>query len=377
MDRSSHPLSAVVVTPPAGSDGDVPPESESLRRAFEEERRATVSLLAPLLEHLHAVTAVADLHSIRWQLAITSWALERLVLRSRRGYRSFERAWPRAANAYYQRLKLFGREAAPGGLVDTLRYRAHADAAMSVLFEHRLSAMHRACIARCIVHERLHRELLLAHLKRLYWRNPALPVYALRPSVVHGPLRHDGSAAQAVSNAQYREFIRDGAYRDARLWSAHGWSFVRRGGWQRPLYWSPALDAEHSLYGELALDDTAAVCHLSFFEAQAYACWSGTRLPTEPEWLALAARRDRAKLPADSAPEPVLDAAGHAAVWNWTARPADDELRHEPCRPLPRARVLRGGSCVIGAPDPALRTSCAPEARHRFSGLSVIAPALH
>src|SRR5690606_40882436 len=95
-------------------------------------------------------------------------------------------------------------------------------------------------------------------------------------------------ANRLVTNGEYREFIRDGGYRRPEFWLSQGWSTVQEQGWQRPLYWNEDLSAEFTLAGMREIRDDAPVCHVSYFEADAFARWADARLPREAEWEAWA-----------------------------------------------------------------------------------------
>ena len=91
-------------------------------------------------------------------------------------------------------------------------------------------------------------------------------------------------ANRLSTNGEYREFIRSGGYSTPHLWLADGWTAVRSRGWNRPLCWSADLEREYTLGGWRPLDEHAPVCHVSLYEAAAFAAWAGARLPTEAEW---------------------------------------------------------------------------------------------
>ena len=93
-----------------------------------------------------------------------------------------------------------------------------------------------------------------------------------------------------MRNGEYLEFIRDRGYTKTDLWLSDGWAMVLEQGWQRPIYWNRDLDAEFTLYGEIELDLNRPVCHLSYYEADAFARWAEARLPTESEWECVAAQ---------------------------------------------------------------------------------------
>ena len=93
-----------------------------------------------------------------------------------------------------------------------------------------------------------------------------------------------------ITNDEFRDFVRDGGYKQCVLWLSDGWAIVNKRDWQRPLYWDDALEQEFTLGGMQTIAGNAPVCHVSYYEADAFARWAGARLPTEFEWE-LAARK--------------------------------------------------------------------------------------
>jgi len=306
-----------------------------------------------------------------------------------------------------------------------LRYRAHVDAATT------------AFIAGCdddtwrraapllelgLNHEQQHQELLLTDIKHALSLNPLLPaMLAHEPAAVSGAppgwvdfdggefgIGHDGPgfafdnetprhpvrllpyalADRPVSCGEYLTFIADGGYRRPELWLSEGWAQVQAQGWAAPLYWREGGQTLFTLYGERALRADEPVCHLSFYEAAAYAEWAGARLPTEFEWeAAVGAEVPTAGLdgtapdphPRAAAPGPGLQQA-FGAVWQWTRSSYDPYPRFRPAagavgeyngKFMVGQIVLRGGSCATpaGHSRSTYRNFFPPSARWQFSGL--------
>ncbi len=195
-------------------------------------------------------------------------------------------------------------------------------------------------------------------------------------------------ANRPVSNAEFRQFIEDGGYRQPALWLSEGWNTVQQQGWQRPLYWNEDLHSAFTLGGCLPLDPQAPVTQVSYFEADAFARWAGCRLPTEAEWeSAAAALPDRSGNFVESGfLRPLAAPAGDGVqqlfgdVWEWTGSPY---VSYPGYRPLPGALgeyngkfmcgqwVLRGGSCATPADHirASYRNFFYPADRWQFSGL--------
>jgi ergothioneine biosynthesis protein EgtB len=205
-------------------------------------------------------------------------------------------------------------------------------------------------------------------------------------------------ASRPVTNGEYRAFIEAGGYGDWRWWLSEGWSTVRARGWAAPLYWE-RVDGQwwtHTLAGPHPLDEHAPVCHVSYYEADAYARWRGHRLPTEQEWEhAVETEEVRGNfletglyhpMPAhDGEPTPP-DGAGPGLqqvfgdTWEWTQsayspypgfQPVEGALGEYNGKFMVNQLVLRGGSCATPAPHmrPTYRNFFPPDARWQFSGI--------
>jgi ergothioneine biosynthesis protein EgtB len=401
-------------------------------------RSQTAALCAPLEIEDYGPQSMPDASPAKWHLAHTSWFFERFVLQQQApDYRCFHPQFERLFNSYYEsvgpQLPRHSRGLLSRPTVaEVYRYRAHVDEHMQRLLGAPLSLELGRTIAVGLHHEQQHQELLLTDIKHLLFANPLHPAYRSEPA----PLEHGGAALSVaatsaayrwrpygggehllgadaragfcfdnetprhrcytgafeladrpVTNREYREFIRADGYRRAMLWLSDGWQQVQSQRWQRPLYWSEELDSEFTLRGEVALALDAPVCHVSYYEADAYARWSGARLPTEAEW-------ERA-----ATPEPVggnllesdtlqpranARATGLAQiygdVWEWTGsaylpypgyRPWPDALGEYNGKFMANQFVLRGGSCAT--PRSHIRSSYRnffyPASRWQFSGI--------
>ena len=301
----------------------------SLSTQFSHVRARTDALVAPLSPEDCQVQSMSDASPIKWHLAHTSWFFETFILEPYAdAYRAFDPAFKVLFNSYYNGIGDKHPRPERGLLsrptLDRVReYRAHVDVAMLKFLA---SPSHAAAVHSLITlghhHEQQHQELMLTDLKHMLSMNPCSPVYqegaAAGVAVIKYPsawsafagglveIGHDGEQFafdnesprhqvflrpyqinnRLVSNREYLAFIADGGYLRHDLWLSEGWDRVRNDRWCAPMYWREDHGAwtEFTLQGIQALDLDAPVCHVSFFEADAYARWADARLPTEAEW---------------------------------------------------------------------------------------------
>ncbi len=397
-------------------------------------RALTEQLREPLSAEDCQAQSMPDCSPVKWHLAHTTWFFETFALAAGAGsYRPFNAAFAVLFNSYYQQVGAQHPRAERGlltrpSLSEVLAYRAHVDVALL----DRLAAGDAARLADIVrlglQHEQQHQELLLTDAKHLLGSNPLRPAYraavpAAAPAAplatgwrTYGGGMHEIGAAgdvfafdnegprhavllqpfalarRPVTNAEFAGFIDDGGYRRPELWLADGWATVTARGWAAPLYWQRAVDGWHefTLAGVHPLAPQAPVCHVSFYEADAYATWAQARLPTEAEWEVAAAAApvegnllDSGRLhPAAAACQGEGNAVGQlfGDVWEWTRsayaaypgyHPPSGALGEYNGKFMCNQFVLRGGSCAT--PRDHLRASYRnffpPDARWQFSGL--------
>ncbi len=442
----------------------------SLLARFRAVRHATRQLCKPLSPEDLMVQSCAEASPVKWHLAHTSWFFETFVLREFvAGYQPFHPDFYWLFNSYYNSLgdmpekKLRASFSRPA-LDEILAYRARVDAAMETLLQHPLEDEAARRIALGLEHEQQHQELIATDIKHAFFTNPLHPAYleahgqkkneSIAPpldwvefagGLTQIGLTPDPAAVEAfafdnetprhavylqpyrlgtrlVTCVEYLAFIEQNGYNRPELWLSEGWNTLRAEGWQAPLYWQRDNTTNagwciYTLHGFQSLDDLSEspVCHLSFFEAEAYARWAGHRLPTEFEWEHAAVQLVQALSQGDSSapsktpgletrrisslaisPRPNLLETGnlHPApasglgglqqmfgdVWEWTQ---SGYTGYPGYKPLPGALgeyngkfmssqvVLRGGSCVTPATHirPTYRNFFAPATRWQFSGL--------
>jgi ergothioneine biosynthesis protein EgtB len=387
---------------------DIRVESHSLRQRYLDVRRQTEFLCQPLETEDYVVSTMTDVSPTKWHLAHTSWFFETFVLAP--FDQSYATPNPRYAflfNSYY--VQAGERHCrAQRGLVtrptvaEVFAYRAHVDEALAALIdriggddEHPAAPV----IELGLHHEQQHQELMLTDIKHVFWINPLRPAYAPRPSASREATRqrwravdagiyrigHDDSAFafdnetpahrvfvdgfeladRLVTNAEYLAFIEDRGYHRPELWLSNGWARVRAENWEAPLYWERTADGwtEFSLAGVHPVNPAEPVCHVSHYEADAFARWAGARLPTEAEWEIAASGEPvggnfvDARLyhpaPASEMGEGLRQLYGD--VWQWTASaylaypgfaPAAGAIGEYNGKWMSDQWVLRGASCA-------------------------------
>jgi ergothioneine biosynthesis protein EgtB len=404
-------------------------KSESLAARYAAVRAQTVALAGPLSAEDCALQSTPDASPVKWHLAHTTWFFETFVLApARGGYHPFHPQFRSLFNSYYVGVGARHPRAERGllsrpSLDEIHAYRRHVDACMLEFIGAEDSAV-RDLIELGIQHEQQHQELILTDLKHLLSRNPLAPAYVAAPALSAPPVApaqawnalpdgirligHDGSgfcfdnemprhrvylaaceiATRPVSNGEYAIFMADGGYDRHELWLAEGWDVKTAQNWQAPLYWQRdgAAWAVFSLHGLRQPDAAAPVCHVSFFEADAYARWAGGRLPTEAEWESHAATQQvDGHFVEDGFLDPRAATAAAATqvfgdVWEWTRsayepypgyRAAAGAVGEYNGKFMSNQYVLRGGSCAT--PRTHIRASYRnffpAAARWQFSGI--------
>lgn len=413
---------------------DIEDPHTSLHSAFCDVRSRSVVLAAPLSAEDCVAQSMPDASPVKWHLAHTTWFFETFVLsRWARDYQAFHPEFRVLFNSYYNAVGDKHPRAQRGmltrpSLADVMAYRRHVDAAVERLLDEAQSTRREALdlIELGLNHEEQHQELILTDLKHLLSLNPLAPAYV--PGIAApasgtsksswigfpGGVRTVGApegrfhfdnegpvhqvllqpyefASNPVTCGEYLAFIADGGYRRPELWLSLGWDLVRSQGWTAPFYWRDTAGdrVEFTLQGSQPIDASAPVCHLSYFEADAYARWAGARLPTEFEWEVAAATQpvDGNLLESNTlhpCAAPPSCGGGPAQmfgdVWEWTQssyapypgyRAAPGAVGEYNGKFMCNQYVLRGGSCAT--PRRHIRASYRnffpPDARWQFSGV--------
>jgi ergothioneine biosynthesis protein EgtB len=417
------------------------PDARNATERFLEIRATTRALVSRLSSDDAQAQSMPDASPAKWHLAHTTWFFEVFVLEPGvAGYACFDPSFRDLFNSYYNAIGPLYPRAARGlitrpSLAEVLAYRDHVDSAlMDALAGGRLSddrsqeqrqdhLQGRMNVFELgLQHEQQHQELIVTDAKHLLFQNPLRPTYAetTPPRIARtratrwrafdeGLVRigHDGAGFafdnerprhrvfvhgfeiqdRPVSVGAYLEFMDDGGYARADLWTSDGWAAARERGWKAPLYWESSAEGWRmfTLGGMRPLELDEPVAHVSWYEADAYARWAGARLPTEAEWELAASTEavdgnflERGLFH----PAPSGGSQFFGDVWEWTAsayapyprfRPLAGELGEYNGKFMCNQMVLRGGSTATPKSHvrPTYRNFFYPDARWQFSGLRI------
>ncbi len=394
------------------------------RERYWRTREETLGLIEDLAPEDTVVQTMPDVSPTKWHLAHVTWFFECFVLEPC-GVPRFNDRYHYLFNSYYNSVGAMHPRPERGllsrpTLGEILAWRAHVDVAiLGLLDAGGLDDERMQVLELGLHHERQHQELLLTDIKHVLSCNPLKPVARhsldVPPGTAPPPYafsrgaegivrigasgngfcfdnetpRHDALlhpheiGDRLVTNGEYRAFIDDGGYRDPQLWLSDGWATLKQRGWNRPLYWDESLQSEFTLAGERKIDEHAPVCHVSYYEADAFARWSGNRLPTEFEWESAArnASSDGNLLERNYWQPAAANGQSQyiGDAWEWTSsayapypgfRPLEGALGEYNGKFMCNQMTVRGGSCVTAADHirASYRSFFYPDARWQFLG---------
>ena len=406
-------------------------KNTSLLDSYQKTRKDTQILSDPLEIEDFVVQPVMDVSPLKWHLGHTTWFFETFVLKPNvAGYKIFHEKYPLIFNSYYisagDRWSRENRGQLTRPTVkEVFEYRAYVDEHMNhFLSDGELSEEVREVITLGINHEQQHQELFLYDIKRILGDNPLHPPYiseqsnnaienqnsewltvgeGIYPIGFHGDGFHFDNeesnhkvflheyeiSSQLVTNGEYKEFIASEGYKKFNHWLSEAWDWVNENGVRAPRYWKKQDNEwwHYTLNGFEKVRDEDPLCHVSFYEADAYARWRGLRLPTEQEWEIGC----NTYAPSISKKENFVENRNYKTiptgtndffgnVWEWTAsaytayphyNPPKGALGEYNGKFMVNQMVLRGGS--FGTPENHIRSTYRnffhPHLRWMFSGI--------
>jgi len=430
---------------------------------YDKVRNQSLKLVETLTPEDQMVQSMPEASPAKWHIAHTTWFFETFILvPCMPGYVPFDARFSFLFNSYYKRLGGHPHRAIRGTFsrpsLDEIRlYRMHVDNAMRELLGRGLSAELLRLLELGLNHEQQHQELIVTDIKHAFWTSPLRPAFrptlypTSKPGYQPGQMRavesgtstlvpltwcrfdegayevgHDVRgfafdnelprhkmylksfciASRLITNQEYLTFIDNGGYRRPELWLSDAWDHVCDNGWVAPLYWERTGKTwvQFTCKGMMPLNPAEPVCHVSFYEADAFARWAGARLPTEFEWeIAAGSARDSkasdnllerenfhpvpARQPGKTQVSQQHTSQGQTSLqqvlgdtWEWTSSPYTAYPGYHPpagaegeyngkfmCNQM----VLRGGSCVT--PESHIRNTYRnffpPQMRWQFSGI--------
>lgn len=406
-------------------------KADNLQQHYTEIRRQSELLCAPLETEDYVIQVAPFASPAKWHLAHTSWFFETLLLKPfLTDYQPLDPIYAKLFNSYYDTIGEYHPRAERGLLSrptvkEVYQFRAYVNEQMEKLLAQLDHPDYEEIHHRTLLglnHEQQHQELFLTDIKYNLAYNPLRPAYKAASTVekksnalnwinFKGGLQeigfnHEGFAydnemprhkvyleafrlaSRPVNNAEYLKFMEDRGYQKSDHWLSDAWKIIQDENWQAPLYWEKH-DGQWfymTLGGMQPVDLDAPVCHVSFFEAAAYARWAGKRLPSEAEWE-IASRglpiegnfveHEQLQPVAAKQSAPLQQMFGD--VWEWTQSPYTPYPGYQQKRgPLGEYNgkfmssqmVLRGGSCAT--PENHIRATYRnffyPEERWQFSG---------
>jgi ergothioneine biosynthesis protein EgtB len=419
---------------------DRPSRRWALPNRYQQVRQTSEKICQPLVIEDYVIQSMPDVSPPKWHLAHTTWFFETfLLVPYLKNYRVFHPQFGYLFNSYYEAVG--ERHPRPQrGLLsrptveEVYEYRNYVDRAMEELIAQKIGDRDlESLITLGLHHEQQHQELLLTDIKHIFAVNPLRPSYHLDVKSTVSKLAENRDpkekwldypgglyaighqneefafdnespkhqvylqdyylASRLVTNGEYLEFIEAGGYNKPEYWLAEGWTTIQTEKWFAPLYWEK-IDGcwwIFTLAGMQPIDPNEPVCHVSFYEADAYASFRGKRLPKESEWEIAASQvsiegnfLETGRLHPTVATGMTRPDQIFGDVWEWTQsaylpypgfRSATGAIGEYNGKFMCNQMVLRGGSCVTSASHirPTYRNFFPPSARWQFTGIRLSA----
>jgi ergothioneine biosynthesis protein EgtB len=424
-------MKSVLTFPPASPEEKL---AAALANHYTAVRQQTEALTAPLSAEDQMVQSCPEASPAKWHMAHTTWFFETFILSAHLpGYGTFDQRFRDLFNSYYNAIgqqpeKALRNTFSRPSLEEVHKYRTHVDEHMRKLIHPGMADAARKLIVLGLNHEQQHQELIVTDIKHAFWSNPLRPAYQLEAATA-GPVAEppqkpqlyaeglyeigaegDGFyfdnetprhkvfvhpfrlASRPATCGDYLAFMEDRGYLRPELWLSDGWKAVQTHHWNAPLYWEKIGGEwfQFTCSGPRKVEHAEPVCHVSYYEADAFARWAGARLPTEFEWEVAAAALpvegnllEQGKFHPQAAPSSIENgrpAQMFGDVWEWTAsaylaypgyKPAEGALGEYNGKFMSGQMVLRGGSCVTPGSHirATYRNFFPPETRWQFSGI--------
>jgi ergothioneine biosynthesis protein EgtB len=410
-------------------------DRNNLYEHFLNTRNFSGIICSPLETEDYCIQTMADVSPTKWHLAHTSWFFEAFVLKDAvNNYTSLHPQYNYLFNSYYIQIGERFTRALRGLLSrptvkEVYRYREYVDKQVKEFIynsSEEIFNKYAPVIEIGINHEQQHQELIITDIKHVFSVNPLNPVYLARESPLPGTVvpgwveykegiyetGHDGNgfnydnetprhkkylnpfelSTHTVTNEEYISFMEDDGYSRAELWLSDGFATIGNEKWNAPLYWHKENNEwwNFTLNGYRKVNLSEPVCHVSYYEADAFARWKGCRLPLEEEWeTASDGKHIEGNFAESRSFHPVPVSQSHEEnslyfmfgnVWEWTMSPY---IAYPGYKPLPGALgeyngkfmsnqvVLRGGSCAT--PESHIRNTYRnffpPHSRWQFMGI--------
>lgn len=422
-------------------ESDVADVPSDLLAQFRQVRERSLVLTDGLSDEDMLLQSMPDASPTKWHLAHTTWFFDAFLLQAHLpGYVSLDERYHYLFNSYYEAMGERHPRPARGllsrpSLSEVLAYRDHVDNAMEVLLASVSDPARGRDVRDKVViglhHEMQHQELILTDIKHALAQNVC--AFSEQPSASPGGFaepdrtysdikggvvwvgsdaetefaydceqpRHQvlvqdfGLCNSLVTNGEWLDFIADGGYRRSELWLSDGWDICQREQWNAPLYWQEIKGRwqNQSLFGKALVNPQEPVCHISYYESDAFARWKGERLPTEFEWEHAS---HNCPIEGHFSEENLWHPKGFESnpsfrqssalkqmfgdVWEWTQSnfsaypgfsPSQGALGEYNGKFMANQYVLRGGSCATAQAQirRGYRNFFYPHQRWQFSGL--------